>query len=125
MKNPLETVPAFVFCFDPADEFASVGGFDWFWSKDSALGAFDDACTSTHYDTDALQVLEVLVPVDVIGQGRPATTRFISDQADRGPGRGVVELLRERPAKAGASPAARPGRGIRRLVPARKVEPST
>ncbi len=104
MKNPLETVPAFVFCFDPADEFASVGGFDWFWSKDSALGAFDDACTSTHYDTDALQVLEVLVPVDVIGQGRPATTRFISDQADRGPGRGVVELLRERPAIVGAQP---------------------
>lgn len=101
--NPIhETVPAFVFCFDPVEEFASVGGFDWFWSKDSAYAAFDDACTSTHYDTDTLQVLEVLVPVDVICRGRPATTRFISDQADRGPGRGVVELLRERPAIVGA-----------------------
>lgn len=103
--NPIhETVPAFVFCFEPADESSSVGGFSWFWSEDSALSAFDDACTSSHYGTDTLQVLEVLVPVDVVCQGRPATTRFISDQVDRGPGRGVVELLRERPAIVGAQP---------------------
>ena len=97
-----ETVPAFVFCFDPSDEFASAGGFDWFWSKDSAQAAFDDACASSHYDADNLSVLQVLVPVDVILQGWGATNRFIGAQVSLGPGRGVVGLLRERPAKTDA-----------------------
>ena len=95
-----ETVPAFVFCFDPEPiELASVGGFDWFWSKGSAQGAFDDACASSHYDADNLSVLQVLVPVSVIQQGWGATNRFIGAQVSLGPGRGVVGLLRERPAK--------------------------
>lgn len=48
MKRTLEAVPVYAFYADPADEFASVGGFDWFWSKDSAQAAFDDAqpCTN-------------------------------------------------------------------------------
>ena len=99
-----ETVPAFAFCFDPANEFASVGGFSWFWNIESAHTAFDDACASPHFDADNLQMLEVLVPVSVIQQGRGAVTRFIAEQASLGPGRGVVGLLRERPAKVGAQP---------------------
>ena len=99
-----ETVPAFVFCFDPEVELASVGGFDWFWIEDSAQGAFDDACASSHYDADNLSVLQVLVPVSVIQQGWNATGQFIDLQVCLGPGRGVVGLLRERPAKTGAQP---------------------
>ena len=99
-----ETVPVYVFCFDPVDEFASVGGFDWLWTKSHALDAFDDACASSHYDADNLSVLQVLVPVSVIQQGWNATGQFIDLQVCLGPGRGVVGLLRERPAKVGAQP---------------------
>ena len=99
-----ETVSAFAFCFEPANEFASVGGLDWSWSIESAHAAFDDACTSAYFDTDTLQVLEVLVPVSVIRQGSGAVTRFIDEQVNLDPCRGVVILLRERPAKVGAQP---------------------
>ena len=97
-------MPAFVFCFDPEVELASVGGFDWFWFKAAAQGVFDAACGNALFDADNLQVLEVLVPVDVILQGRGATNRFIGAQVSLGPGRGVVGLLRERPAKTDAQP---------------------
>ena len=97
-----ETMPTFVFCFDPSDEFASVGGFDWFWTKSHALDAFEDACARPCYDADNLSVLEVLVPVSVIRQGSGAVSHFLDLQVCLGPGRGVVGLLRERPAKSGA-----------------------
>ena len=94
-----ETVPAFVFCFDPDATRATVGGFDWFWSERTAQAVFDAACASSHYDADSLSVLQVLVPVSVIQQGWDATNLFIDLQVCLGPGRGVVGLLRERPAK--------------------------
>ena len=97
-----ETVSAFVFCFDPEVELVSIDGFDWFWVKAAAQGVFDAACGNALFDTDNLQVLEVLVPVDVILQGWGATNRFIGAQVSLGPGRGVVGLLRERPAKTDA-----------------------
>ena len=97
-------MPAFVFCFDPEVELASVGGFDWFWDKAAAQGVFDAACVNALFDADNLQVLEVLVPVDLILQGWGATNRFIGAQVSLGPGRGVVGLLRERPAKTDAQP---------------------
>ena len=88
-----ETVPVYAFYADPAEEFASVDGFLWYWDKSSAQGAYGYAGLLSCHAARTLSLFEVLVPVDVIREGRMATTRFIDECATHGPAR----LLSRRP----------------------------
>lgn len=74
----------------------------WYWDKSSAQGAYGYAGLLSCHAARTLSLFEVLVPVDVILQGWGATNRFIGAQVSLGPGRCVVGLLRERPAKTDA-----------------------